>query len=193
MKKKLCSALLLTLSFIITGCTTIATTAGTSLYKVAVDERKVGTIASDTKITITILTKFINDDLVKAQDISIFCYEGNVYLVGEYELKEQKKRSLEITKGVEGVKSVSAYLSQKDPNSSCGTLDNLAITTKVKIKLLGDIDILSTNVDVETVNCTVVLLGIVGSEQELKKVIDHARKVTGIYGVKPFLKKAELH
>ncbi|HYA13941.1 MAG TPA: BON domain-containing protein [Syntrophales bacterium] len=191
--KTLCSALFLTLSFVILGCTTIATTAGTSIYKVAVDERKVSTIASDTKIAVTILTRFINDDLVKSQDISIFCYEGNVYLVGEYESKEQKKRSLEITKSVEGVKSVTAYLSLKDRNNSCSTLDNLAITTKVKIKLIGDKDILSTNVDVETVNCIVVLLGIVGSEQEIKKVVAHARNVPGIYGVKTFLKTAELH
>jgi hyperosmotically inducible protein len=192
MKKKLCSALLLIFSFFIAGCTTIATTAGTSIYKITVDERKASTIATDTKIAITVLAKFINDDLVKAQDISIFCYDGNVFLVGEYELKEQKKRSLEIVRTVEGVKSVTAYLSPKSQNNACGTLDNLAITTKVRIKLIGDKDILSTNVDVETVNCIVVLLGIVGSKQEIEKVVTHARNVTGIHGVKAFLKIAEL-
>ena len=193
MKKMLCFALLLTVSLLILGCTTIASTAGTSIYKVAVDERKVVTIAADTKIMIAVLTKFIDDDLVKAQDISIFCYDGHVFLVGEYELKEQKKRSLEIAKSVEGVKSVTAYLSPKSLDNSCSTLDNLAITTKVKIKLISDKDILSTNVDVETVNCTVVLLGIVGSKQEIEKVVTHARNVTGIHGVKAFLKTAELH
>jgi hyperosmotically inducible protein len=150
-------------------------------------------IAADTKITITILAKFINDDLVKAQDISIFCYEGHVYLVGEQESKEQKKRSLEIARGVEGVKSVTSYLLPKKNNSACGTLDNLAISTKVRIKLIGDKDILSTNVDIETVDCTVVLLGVVGSKQEIKKVIDHARNVDGIQGVKAFLRTAELY
>jgi hyperosmotically inducible protein len=193
MKKKLCFALLLTLSLLILGCTTIASTAGTSIYKLTVDERKVSTIAADTKITIAVLTKFIDDDLVKAQDISIFCYDGHVFLVGEYELKEQKKRSLEIARSVEGVKSVTAYLSPKDRNNSCSTLDNLAITTKVRMKLIIDKDVLSTNVDVETVDCTVVLLGIVGSNREIEKVVTHARNVTGIHGVKAFLKTAELH
>jgi osmotically-inducible protein OsmY len=47
-------------------------------------------------------------------------------------------------------------------------------------------------VDVETVNCIVVLLGIVGSKQEIEKVVTHARNVTGIHGVKAFLKIAEL-
>ena len=192
MKKKLCFTLLLTLSLLILGCTTIASTAGTSIYKLTVDERKVSTIAADTKITIAVLTKFIDDDLVKAQDISIFCYDGHVFLVGEYELKEQKKRSLEIARSVEGVKSVTAYLSPKDRNNSCSTLDNLAITTKVRMRLIIDKDVLSTNVDVETVDCTVVLLGIVGSKQEIEKVVTHARNVTGIHGVKAFLKTAEL-
>jgi hyperosmotically inducible protein len=193
MKKNMCFALLFTLSLLILGCTTIVSTAGTSIYKVTVDERKVSTIAADTKITITILTNFIDDDLVKAQDISIFCYDGHVFLVGEYELKEQKKRSLEIARSAEGVKSVTAYLSPKSRDKSYNTLDNLAITTKVRIRLISDKDILSTNVDVETVNCTVVLLGIVGSKQEIKKVVAHARNVTGIHGVKAFLKTAELH
>jgi hyperosmotically inducible protein len=160
---------------------------------VTVDERKVSTIAEDTKITITVLTKFIDDDLVKAQDISIFCYDGHVFLVGEYDLQEQKKRSLKIARSVEGVKSVTAFLSPKSQNNSCSPLDNLAITTKLRIRLIIDKDILSTNVDVETVNCTVVLLGIVGSKQEIKKVVTHARNVTGIHGVKAFLKTAELH
>jgi hyperosmotically inducible protein len=193
MKKNMCFALLLASSLLILGCSTIASTAGTSIYKVTVDERKVSTIAEDTKITITVLTKFIDDDLVKAQDISIFCYDGHVFLVGEYDLNEQKKRSLKIARSVEGVKSVTAFLSPKSQNNSCSPLDNLVISTKLRMKLIIDRDILSTNVDVETVNCTVVLLGIVGSKQDIKKVVTHAQNVTGIHGVKAFLKTAELH
>jgi len=189
----MCFALLLASSLLILGCSTIASTAGTSIYKVTVDERKVSTIAEDTKITITVLTKFIDDDLVKAQDISIFCYDGHVFLVGEYDLNEQKKRSLKIARSVEGVKSVTAFLSPKSQNNSCSPLDNLVISTKLRMKLIIDRDILSTNVDVETVNCTVVLLGIVGSKQDIKKVVTHAQNVTGIHGVKAFLKTAELH
>jgi osmotically-inducible protein OsmY len=94
---------------------------------------------------------------------------------------------------VEGVKSVTAFLSPKSQNNSCSPLDNLAITTKLRIRLIIDKDILSTNVDVETVNCTVVLLGIVGSKQDIEKVVTHAQNVTGINGVKAFLKTAELH
>jgi hyperosmotically inducible protein len=191
MKKKLCKAALIALSFSILGCTTIASTMGNSAYGLAVDERKVSTIAEDTKIVITILTKFIDDDVVNAQDISIFCYDGHVYLIGEYESKEQKKRSLQIAKSVEGVKFVSAYLSLKSSNNSCRTFDNLAISAKVKMRLIGDKDIRSTNVHIKTVNCTAVLLGIVGSEQELQQVIAHAMSVTGINGVKTYLKSAQ--
>lgn len=191
MKEKLCKAALIALSFSILGCTTIASTMGNSAYELAVDKRKVSTIAEDTKIVITILTKFIDDDVVNARDISTFCYDGHVYLIGEYESKEQKNRSLQIARSVEGVKSVSAYLSLKSSNNSCSTFDNLAISAKVKMRLIGDKDIRSTNVHIKTVNCTAVLLGIVGSEQELQQVVAHALSVTGINGVKTYLKTAQ--
>jgi hyperosmotically inducible protein len=191
MKGKLCKAALIALSFSILGCTTIASSVGNSAYGLAVDRRKVGTIAEDTKIVITILTKFIDDDVVNAQDISTYCYDGHVYLIGEYESKEQKKRSLQIAKSVDGVKFVSSYLSLKNSNNSCGSFDNLAISAKVRMRLIADKDILSTNVDIKTVNCTAVLLGIVGSEQEIQQIVTHALSVTGINGVKTYLKKAQ--
>ncbi len=168
------------LLLVIAGCTTI--------YGVAVEERKAGTIASDTKITTTIQTKFVEDNDVKALDISAYCYNGNVYLVGEYDRSPQKERAIAIAQGVEGVKSVSTYILQKKKIATCGAGDNLAIRGKVDTKLVADKDIWSTNIDVKVVQCNVVLLGIVKTGREITKVIAHAKSVEGVRSVKSFLK-----
>jgi len=164
--------------------------ACTTIYKTAVDERNVKTIASDTKIKAKILAKFVDDDIVKTLDISTACYYGHVYLVGEYETEKRKKRAIEIAKKTEGVKTVTAYLLSKRKSGPCGTKDNITITAKVKGKLIKDKDIWSTNIDVKTVQCNVVLVGIVGSKEEIRKAIAHAKSVEGVRSVKSFLKSA---
>ena len=82
----ICALVLLVLC----GCTTVIQ----SSYGVAVDERKVGTIASDKEITLTIQKKFLEDDAVKLLDTSPFCYNSHVYLVGEYGTEKERERAL---------------------------------------------------------------------------------------------------
>lgn len=74
----------------------------------------------------------------------------------------------------------------KDP--ACGTIKNLELTDRVKSKLIGDKDIWSTNIDVKTMQCIVVLYGYAGSKAEIQKAIAHAKSVAGVRSVKSYLK-----
>ena len=165
------------------GCATI--------YKTAVDERSVSTIASDTRIKAEILEGFVKDDTIKTLDISAACFDGHVYLAGEYETEKQKNRAIEVAKKTDGVKDVTTYLLRKKKDDSCGIDDNVAITAKVKGNLIKDKDIWSTNVEVKSIQCNVVLLGIVGSKEEIQKAILHAKSVEGVRSVKSFLRSAK--
>lgn len=167
----------------VTGCGTI--------YSTAVDERDMSTISSDTKIKGTIVKKFYDDDKIKSLDISTGCYRGHVYLVGEYDTADQKNRVIKIAKGVEGVKNVTTYLLPRKKGDPCGTDENLEIVGKVKAKLVGDKEIWSTNIDIKSIQCRVVLYGLVGSKKEINKAIVHAKSVEGVRGVKSFLKSAK--
>ena len=167
---------------LVSGCTTI--------YGVAVDERSVETIAADQKIKAAILSKFVEDEQVKILDLGAYCYNGHVYVVGEYDQAKQRDRALEVAKSVKGVKSVSAYALPKKKNDSCGMKDNVSIHAKVKARLIGDKGIESTNVDIKVIQCRVVLLGIVETRGEIDKSVAHARSVEGVREVKSFLRAA---
>ncbi len=169
-----CFILLLSLS----GCT---------IYNAAVDERPVGTIADDTVIKGKILKKFLADEEIKTLDISVGCYRGHVYLVGQYDRPVQKEHAIKIAKSVDGVKRVTTYLVPKKKHDYCGLEDNLEIEGKVKAKLVKDKDIWSTNIDVKSVQCHIVLYGLVGSKAEIKKAVAHAKSVGGTRGVTSFL------
>ena len=164
--------------------------SGCTIYKAAVDERNVGTIADDTVIKAKIFKSFVNDDVVKALDITITSYKGYVHLIGEYDDSAQKVRAIEVAKGVEGVKGVTPYLLAKQKNGECGTTRNLELTAKVKSKLVGDKNIWSTNVNVKTIQCIVVLWGTVGNDDEVVRSINHAKSVDGVKNVRSFLDSA---
>jgi hyperosmotically inducible periplasmic protein len=171
---------------VLCGCTMLFR----SSYGVAVDERKVGTMASDEKISLTIQEKLLQDDAIKVLDISTFCYNGHVYLVGEYGTEKEREKAVEIANHAPGVKSVTLYLLRKKKGDTCGMTDNLQINGKIQGELIGDKDIWSTNVNVKVVQCNVVLLGIVGSQGEIAKAIAHAKSVAGVRGVTSYLKSA---
>ena len=180
MRKDIFTPICFFLLVVVSGCATI--------YKAAVDERSISDIASDTAIKTKILKEFIDDETIKTLDIFTASYEGNVYLVGEYESKSQKNKAIEIAKNVDGVKNVTTYMLLKKKDGVCGTKDNLELTAKVKGELIKDKDIWSTNVDVKTVQCNVVLVGLVGSEEEIQKAVAHAKSIEGTKSVTSFLK-----
>lgn len=180
MKKFALFAALTLILTVFAGCTTI--------YKAAVEERSLSTQASDTKTKATVIKAFVDDPKIKVLDISAECYEGHVYLVGEYDTAAQKERAIELAGKVEGVKDVTAYILPKKKDDPCGTQANLTITAKVKAELIRDTSIWSTNIEVKTVQCNVVLLGIVGTREEANKSVAYAKGVKDVRKVVSYLK-----
>jgi hyperosmotically inducible protein len=88
------------------------------------------------------------------------------------------------------VKGVTSYLLPKNKGDICGIDENLIIMGRVKSKLIGDEDIWSTNIDVKSVQCNVVLYGLVSSKNNINKAIEHAKSVKGVRTVTSFLKSA---
>ena len=172
------------------GCSTIYTTAADQIYATAVDQRDVNTILNDTTIKLTIVNKFYDDDSINSLNLSIGCYKSHVYLVGEYDKDIQKTHAIETAESIEGVKSVTTYLVSKNKDDICRVDDNIRLIVKAKAKLIKDKEIWSTNIDVTSVQCHIVLYGLVASEIKIKKAIAHAKSVEGVRSVKSFLKSA---
>jgi hyperosmotically inducible protein len=170
----------LIIGILMMGCTTI--------YKTAVDERSLGRQYDDEKITTAIRKKFLDDEKIKYFDISTYCYNGHVYLVGEYDTADQKNQAKRLAKEVEGVKSVTDYFLPEREDDTCGTTANLKLLAKVKKELIGDMDISSTQIEVKALQCNIILLGLVDSADDITKATSYAKAVEGVRSVKSFLK-----
>ncbi len=172
-----------TVLIVLTGCSSIFGGA----YGVAQEERTNRAIYTDEKIKLTI-DKRIMDEVINVFDYATFCYNGDVYLIGEYDTPEQKEKVSKIAHSVKGVKSVTTYILPKRKIDTCGTMDHAAISIKVQGILINAHDIHSTNIDVKVVQCHVILLGIVGTGSEADKAIALAKSVEGVRDVTSFLK-----
>jgi hyperosmotically inducible protein len=162
-------------------------TAAEQIYVVAIDERSTWTLTQDKQIEVSIKKSFHDEPTVSILHISAYCYNGNVYLVGEYETAEEAMKAITIATQTGGVKSVTPYLLVKGGTPSCGWGDDVFIHAKIKTKYIADEVIKSTNIDVKVVQCRAVLLGIVGTVDEVSRAIALAHEVKGVIEVKSFL------
>jgi hyperosmotically inducible protein len=178
------------ISAVLTACSIpgVLQTAAEEIYVIAIDERPAWTQAQDKQIALSI-TKSLQDDpaTVSSVNIAAYSYNGNVYLVGEYETAEGAMKAIAIANQTEGVNSVTPYLLVKGGTVSCLWGDDLFIHAKVKTKFITDDVIKSTNIDINVVQCRVVLLGIVGNGIEVSRAIALAQDVKGVIEVKSFL------
>ena len=172
-------ALVLAFGLLAQGCTA---------YKAAVDERSVGGMVDDEWITAQIEAKFLDDKTVKYLDFDSASYQGHVFITGEYESKAQVDRAVAIARGVEGVRRVTTVVFPKREGDTCGTLDNMDIYRQIKQKHIGDEDIHSTNVDIEVVQCHIIMMGIVGSQKEIDDAVAHAKTIPEARSVRNYLR-----
>lgn len=176
-------SLALITSLIFSGCgaTGAAVVGGVVVYggyKGATDERSLGTMVDDSVISATVKIKMISDNSVKARQIDVDVLNGVVYLIGLVGSSSQKKMATDIAKGIKGVRRVENQLviGKTDVNQIS---NDIILTSKIRIQLLKDMDIRSTNIDVDTYNNIITLTGIVKSKKEKKKTLVIVQKVGG--------------
>lgn len=173
---------------VFTGCLAETAASITSAYGAVVDERSTSELATDKKIEYTITGKLANEKASNLLDISADSFRGHVYLIGEYKNAEQRDNAIKIARATEGVKGLTTYLLPMKEDDTCGTAENLSIVASVKSRLVDDKEIWGTDVDVYSVQCNVVLVGLVKTSKEISKSIQHARTVEDVRSVKSYLK-----
>ena len=176
-------ALLLAGPLSLTGCAEFVISAVTTTSLAMAEERTLGDAVEDLGIQAELNHLFFQDDLALYRDVSFSVVEGRVLLKGSVPTHEDRVRASWVARQATGISEV---INEMQVTAESGILNYARdrwISLQVDAKLLLDFDILSINYDVETVNGTVYLLGIAQSEDELKRVEEHASSIGGVKGV----------
>ena len=162
------------------GCADVIVGAATTTGLAVVEERTVENAVKDLSIQAELNHLFFQDDLALYNDVSLSVVEGRVLLKGSVPTHEDRIRAGSVARQATRVQEV---INEVQVTGGGGILDYAKdrwISILLDSKLLLDLDILSVNYDVSTVNGAVYLLGIAQDEDELEQVKAHARSVDGV-------------
>ena len=167
-------------SLSLAGCADAIVGAATTTGLAVAEERTVENAVKDLTIQAELNHLFFQDDLALYNDVSLSVVEGRVLLKGRVPTHEDRDRAGWVARQATRVREV---INELQVTGEGGILDYAKdrwISLKLDTRLLLDLDILSVNYDVATVNGTVYLIGIAQDEDELKQVEAHARGVDGV-------------
>jgi hyperosmotically inducible periplasmic protein len=168
---------------------------------------------SDAGITTKVKAKIMADRTITNSDqIDVKTQDKVVTLSGTADSAASKERAVTLARGTEGVTNVIDNLSvagaatasnmagnpsaEGAPAASGSTnpvseaagqvaekVDDVAITSAVKAKLIGDSEVSARKINVDTKDGVVTLKGTVSSEQEKDKALQIARNTKGVQRV----------
>lgn len=154
--------------------------AGASGAVAASEERGLGGSLTDSRIKAMINFNLLEEDRILFKGISTAVYERRVLLTGIAKSVEKRDAAVRIAWQTSGVKEVINEI-VVDPSGNSGTfVSDTWIATKLRTKLMFDRDIESINYSIDTLRGTVHVLGVAQDQDEMEKVLGHARNLSSV-------------
>ena len=182
MRLRLSLPLVLLVSGLAAACDPVGAVvgAGATVGVAAADERGIGGVAADTKIRAQINETWFRHDEKMFQDVDLAVNEGRVMLTGKVSKPEERVEAVRLTWQVAGVRQVIDEIQVTDNSSFMDYARDVRIANTLKGQLLFDKNVASINYTIDVVNGVVYLMGIAQSQDELNRVIAHARDIDGV-------------
>lgn len=165
------------------SCVPVVLGAGATGVVMASQDRGLEQGIDDNEISFEINRKLAAMDGELFKRVSTQVRRGRVVLTGFVRNEEDSARVSKVAWSVGGVKQVDNELQTGQPTSFAEKADDSLITTKLRALITGDSAIKSLNYSIKTVRGTIYLSGLAANPAELKRVIAHARSVSGVRNV----------
>lgn len=152
-------------------------------YSLYTDERDIGTQASDKSVATDIKTRLMGQKINEGWEISVYCFRGVVYLLGEIPTEAQRNWAIKLAKKTEGVQEViTHWYTQPEYAGDTGARMKLAVNLAWASKLN------STQISTQVHAGEAVLLGIVSDQGTINRIIWIAKNTPGISKVTSYLR-----
>ena len=162
------------------GCIEIGKTG----YDAATDERSVGKQMGDAAIWSQIQADLLQSSVKGTDSINVFCRNGIVVLVGVVAKGSHAgAEALRIAHEVEGVKKVGTFFLPSQPSP----ISDFVIKEKIHFKMVGDSDLMADQIDMTVIDGHVVLVGVIESSDNVKRIIAIAHATKGVKAVISFI------
>lgn len=170
------------------GCVPLVIAGGAATGAAVVQERSVGTNVDDTTIRLNIEALLLKEEEPMAGKVGVEVVEGRVLLTGAVRSPDDRIRATTVAWRSPGVKEVINEMQVTDKSGLGNLAKDSWITTKLRAKILADTSIYDINYSIETVNGVIYLIGIAQNQQELDKVNNYARNISGVVRVVSYVR-----
>jgi len=159
---------------------TLAVGAGASVGVAASEERGVEGAADDLKIRTEINDLWFRHDYQMFQDVTLTVNEGRVMLTGNVKTPENHVDAVRLAWQAAGVRQVIDEIKVSDNSSVSDYARDVYIANNLRSRLMFDKNIQNVNYTVDVVNGVVYLMGIAQNNDELDRVVAHARDISNV-------------
>lgn len=157
----------------------MAVGAGATVGVASFQERGLGGAIEDSRIRIQINDLWLKEDEILYRKAGLQVQNGRVLVTGVMPSEEMRAKSIELAWQADGVKEVINEVQIGDGSFGDYSKDTW-ISTQLKADLLLDAEVSSINYSIQTVRGVVYLIGIAQSDQELERVLNHARGLANV-------------
>ena len=167
------------LAVILVACspTQMVVGAGATVGLAAAQDRGISGTVEDTRIRLEINEGLLSEDFGLFQDIHLQVQHGRVLLSGSVPDEEARVTAVRIAWQAEGVREVINEIEVRDDQSVTDFAQDRWIEVQLRAKLLGDREVSSLDISIESVDQSVYLIGVARSQDEIDRVVGHAKDV----------------
>lgn len=172
------------------SCTAVgvATGVGASAGVAAAQEGGISRAVDDARIQIAINELWFQYDVDTFRKLDLTINQGRVLITGVVQDPEARVEAVRLAWQPEGVKQVINEIQIAESEGILGFAKDTWITTRIRTALTFDRNVNSINYSIDTVRGTVYLMGFAQSREELNRVIETSRTISGVNGVVSYVK-----
>jgi osmotically-inducible protein OsmY len=176
------------LSLMLFSCAAPIFSSGAGVVVLATQDRSLGTVVDDSKIFAELKTRYFDESESVFSNVSVEVSDGRVLLTGTVDDPDHRITATRIAWETLSVKEVLNEIQVTDKSNLKNYAKDILISTKIKLKILKELEIIGHNYNIETVNKIVYIIGIVDDENELQTVVDIAKNTRGVIKVINYVK-----
>ena len=183
------NCLILASALCLSGCVAPLVIGGAAAATmVSTREKGFGGTVNDSAICSKVKSNLYNFNADLHAKVSVSVQNEEVLLTGVVQDPTWSTEAEKLAKSVNGVKNVINNIETTGEESLGSVSQDGWITTRIKSSLLFESDVYSLNYTVETSNGNVYLTGVGQDENEINRVVEVARNVSGVKKVVNFVK-----
>lgn len=161
------------------GCSPVGVVAGgaATVGVAAAQEGGISRAASDAKIQLYINDAWIRHDPTLFRKLDLTIKEGRVLITGVVQKPEHRVDAVRLAWQAPGVKQVINEITVAESEGIKGFARDTLIASQLRAKITFDKEVSSINYTIDVVGGNVYLMGVAQSNEELERVVNHARNL----------------